>query len=164
MPCWRNLRRSVHYFHDLCVFEKRHRRLDNKDLKPAERLHPSPNRRNISRCLKQLKKAFFRVDIRRAKSSLARLPFFRNLKPRGSQSCAPSANCKGLRLPSPPSGPAQAPDQRASSSRWPRNSSEAFTAFGETGGAQALLRLDPMARNHSVFSPTCAAVLLGALM
>src|ERR1700704_6356246 len=32
---------------------------------------------------------------------------------------------------------------RASSSRWPRNSSEAFTACGETGGAQALFRLDP---------------------
>ena len=28
---------------------------------------------------------------------------------------------------------------------------------------QALLRLDPMARNHPAFSPTCAAVLLGAL-
>src|SRR6266566_2275657 len=28
---------------------------------------------------------------------------------------------------------------------------------------QALLRLDPMTRNHPAFSPTCAAVLLGAL-
>src|SRR5215204_219771 len=28
---------------------------------------------------------------------------------------------------------------------------------------EALLRLDPMARNHPAFSPTCAAVLLGAL-
>jgi hypothetical protein len=27
----------------------------------------------------------------------------------------------------------------------------------------ALLRLDPMALNHPAFSPTCAAVLLGAL-
>jgi hypothetical protein len=28
---------------------------------------------------------------------------------------------------------------------------------------QALLRLDPIPRNHPAFSPTCAAVLLGAL-
>ena len=47
----------------------------------------------------------------------------------------------------------------------PRNSAEASTAFGETGGAlDALFRLDPMARNHPAFSPTCAAVLLGALI
>jgi hypothetical protein len=35
-----------------------------------------------------------------------------------------------------------------SSSRWPRNSSEAFTAFGVTCSALGILRLDPMARNH----------------
>src|SRR5205807_4131179 len=33
---------------------------------------------------------------------------------------------------------------RASSSRWPRNSSEAFTAFGETGGALGA----PSTRSH----------------
>jgi hypothetical protein len=46
------------------------------------------------------------------------------------------------------------------SSRWPRNSAEAFNAFrGNRWPSFALLRLDTMARNHSAFSPTCAAVL-----
>jgi hypothetical protein len=40
---------------------------------------------------------------------------------------------------------------QASSSRWPRNSSEAFTAFGETGGPLALLRLDPRLATTSCF-------------
>jgi hypothetical protein len=39
---WNHNLHSVHYFHDLCVFEKRHRRLENEDLKPADRLHPNP--------------------------------------------------------------------------------------------------------------------------
>ena len=39
---------------------------------------------------------------------------------------------------------------RASSSRWPRNSSEAFTAFGETGGALG----DPSTRSHGS-QPSC---------
>src|SRR5207244_5709220 len=39
---------------------------------------------------------------------------------------------------------------RASSSRWPRNSSEAFTAFGETGGALGA----PSTRSHGS-QPSC---------
>ncbi|MBI2093916.1 MAG: SOS response-associated peptidase family protein [Candidatus Omnitrophica bacterium] len=39
---------------------------------------------------------------------------------------------------------------RASSSRWPRSSSEAFTAFGETGGALGA----PSTRSHGS-QPSC---------
>src|SRR2546425_8311810 len=82
-----------------------------------------------------------------------------------SVACAPTAPNSSARWPSTRTSTDSVTCEalRAPSSRWPRNSSEAFTAFGETGGAQALLRLDPMARNHPAFSPTCAAVLLGAL-
>jgi hypothetical protein len=52
-----------------------------------------------------------------------------------TRTCRDSATCEAL---------------RASSSRWPRNSSETFTAFGETGGALGA----PSTRSHGS-QPSC---------
>src|SRR6266403_1600869 len=53
-----------------------------------------------------------------------------------SLACAPTAPNSSARWPSTRTSTDSATCEalRASSSRWPRNSSEAFTAFGETGG------------------------------
>src|SRR5439155_20493663 len=82
-----------------------------------------------------------------------------------SLACAPTAPNSSARWPSTRTSTDSAACEalRASSSRWPRNSSEAFTAFGETGGALGA----PSTRSHgsqpSCFLAYCAAVLLGAL-
>src|SRR5438094_574401 len=54
-----------------------------------------------------------------------------------SLACAPTAPNSSARWPSTRTSTDSATCEalRASSSRWPRNSSEPFTAFGETGGA-----------------------------
>jgi len=39
---WNRNLGSVHYFHNLCVFEKLHRRLEIEDLKQTDRLRPTP--------------------------------------------------------------------------------------------------------------------------
>jgi hypothetical protein len=41
---WNRNLESVHYFHDLCVFEKRRRQLALEDFKQADRLRPPPGR------------------------------------------------------------------------------------------------------------------------
>ena len=65
---------------------------------------------------------------------------------------APTALNSYARWPSTRTGTDSATCEalRASSSRWPRNSSEAFTAFGETGGALGA----PSTRSHSS-EPSC---------
>jgi RHS repeat-associated protein len=63
-----------------------------------------------------------------------------------SLACAPMAPNSSARWPSTRTSTDSATCEalRASSSRWPRNSSEAFTAFGETGGALGT----PSTRSH----------------
>src|SRR5207253_642595 len=57
-----------------------------------------------------------------------------------SLACAPTAPNSSARWPSTRTSTDSATCEalRASSSRWPRNSSEAFTAFGETHGTRAI--------------------------
>src|ERR1700694_2226932 len=75
-----------------------------------------------------------------------------------SLACAPTAPNSSARWPSTRTSTDSATCEalRASSSRWPRNSSEAFTAFGETGGA-----LSDDARQHLTEALRC--LLLGVL-
>src|SRR5437867_132099 len=69
-----------------------------------------------------------------------------------SLACAPTAPNSSARWPSTRTCTDSATCEalRASSSRWPRNSSEAFTAFGETGGALGA----PSTRSHGS-QPSC---------
>src|SRR6266536_2696512 len=69
-----------------------------------------------------------------------------------SLACAPTAPNSSARWPSTRTGTDSATCEalRASSSRWPRNSSEAFTAFGETSGALGA----PSTRSHGS-QPSC---------
>ena len=69
-----------------------------------------------------------------------------------SLACAPTAPNSSARWPSTRTSTDSATCEalRASSSRWPRNSSEAFTAFGETGGALGA----PSTRSHGS-QPSC---------
>src|SRR5437867_5400640 len=70
-----------------------------------------------------------------------------------SLACAPTAPNSSARWPSTRTSTDSATCEalRASSSRWPRNSSEAFTAFGQTGGALGA----PSTRSHGSQPSIC---------
>src|SRR5205814_1659749 len=74
-----------------------------------------------------------------------------------SLACTPTAPSSSARWPNTRTSTDSATCEalRASSSRWPRNSSEAFTAFGETGGALGA----PSTRSHGSQPPCFLAYL-----
>ena len=79
--------------------------------------------------------------------------------------CAPTAANSSARWPSTKTctGSATCEALRASSSRWPRNSSDAFTAVRDTGDALGAPSSRYPVWQPSFFLAACAAVLLGAL-
>ena len=79
--------------------------------------------------------------------------------------CAPRAANSLARWPSTrtSTGSATCEALRASSSRWPRNSSDSFTALGTPVAPRRSFYSIPCLALHPSFSPACAAVLLGEL-